>query len=286
MRRRPVQFLRQLPRIVQLTIQHPANRHGQLAALARLLRYQVSAILKSNFIVRFGERSIIQFQPGTSLAKVAYMSPPDWREMMAWKRLLRPGDLFCDVGANRGLYTIWALDCGARVIAIEPEARERRYLEENLQLNSYQARVIPFAIAERNGSVAFVDGLGSKSHVQADGTESTVDIPATTIDDVLAGRRCRGIKLDIEGAERLALEGATDSLAHQRIDAIQLEWNNLSRRFKGESRQSEADLLTGFGYRLVRPDDFGVLKEVPNPTAFGPDIFAVSPSCWPELQFV
>ena len=39
--------------------------------------------------------------------------------------MLAPGQLFVDVGANVGLYVLWALDAGASVIAMEP-------IEENL----------------------------------------------------------------------------------------------------------------------------------------------------------
>jgi FkbM family methyltransferase len=42
--------------------------------------------------------------------------------MQVWRQALRGGGLFLDVGANVGAYTIWAAECGAEVIALEPAA--------------------------------------------------------------------------------------------------------------------------------------------------------------------
>jgi FkbM family methyltransferase len=61
--------------------------------------------------------------------------------MMAWRRILKPGDLFVDVGANVGAYTLWAIDCEARVIAVEPNAETAERLRRNIALNSFEVEV-------------------------------------------------------------------------------------------------------------------------------------------------
>ena len=60
--------------------------------------------------------------------------------MIAWRRVLRPGDLFLDVGANVGSYTIWAGELGADVIALEPAPDTYALLLENIDLNGYRPR--------------------------------------------------------------------------------------------------------------------------------------------------
>jgi len=59
---------------------------------------------------------------GPKSARAVLGNPPDAPEMRAWRRILRPHDLFVDVGAHVGLYSIWALDAGATVIAAESDS--------------------------------------------------------------------------------------------------------------------------------------------------------------------
>ena len=66
-------------------------------------------------------------------------------EMQVWRQALRDGGLFLDVGANVGAYTIWAAECGAEVIALEPAADTFGLLLENIALNDYQVRAIQAA---------------------------------------------------------------------------------------------------------------------------------------------
>jgi FkbM family methyltransferase len=69
------------------------------------------------------------------------------KDTSAWRRVLEPGQRFVDVGANVGLYTIWALDVGASVIAIEPIDDNLAQLERNLVLNGYDAEIHGCAVA-------------------------------------------------------------------------------------------------------------------------------------------
>src|SRR5438309_1064711 len=70
----------------------------------------------------------------TAAAAVVYANPPDFAEMQAWRRHLRPGELYIDVGANVGTYAIWAAELGAEVIALEPAPDTFALLQENIAL--------------------------------------------------------------------------------------------------------------------------------------------------------
>lgn len=54
-----------------------------------------------------------------SASTVVYANLPAYSEMLAWRRIIRPGDVFIDVGANVGSYGLWAADHGACVLAFE-----------------------------------------------------------------------------------------------------------------------------------------------------------------------
>ena len=65
-------------------------------------------------------------------------------ERRAIASILRPGDVFIDVGSNIGAYSLWAMRCmgnSGRVLAIEPEERNYRMLLENIRLNGFNGAV-------------------------------------------------------------------------------------------------------------------------------------------------
>jgi len=81
------------------------------------------------------------------------------------------------------------------------------------------------------------------------------------------------VKIDVEGAERLVLEGATALLDKGR-PVLQLEWNRRSIDTLGEDRAPVAALLESGGYRFYRPDSAGSLLPVDD-LGFGADLWAV-----------
>jgi FkbM family methyltransferase len=190
--------------------------------------------------------------------------------MIVWMRLLSPGDLFIDVGANIGTYSLWAADLGAEVIAIEPNSVAAQRFRANCALNGYCMTLHEGVLAERSGEVTFDGRSDATGHISAHGER----IRAITLDEVLGDRQAGGVKIDVEGAERRVLEGAAQALAEHRIRCLQLEWNQQSERLYGESRKPVVDLLSGFGYRLLRPDSTGRLV-YPASAVYGDDVFAI-----------
>ncbi len=204
--------------------------------------------------------------------RAAYAAFPDWVEMQLWRRQLRGGDLFVDVGANVGLYTILAAELGCEVIALEPQALARDRLIANLQLNGMRAEVIPAALAERPGSVRMRGPDSLRQHLSAAADAGPL-VEARTLDDVLGDRFAAGVKIDVEGAERRVLCGAERALGNGRIGLLQLEWNEMSEVNFGETRAELAELVLSHGYELHRPGSDGTLRQVPD-LSYGSDIFA------------
>ena len=232
-------------------------------------------LFKHPSTVAIGEHSKIIAYPGeTNSPHAAYRNPPNW-EMLVWRRYLRPGDLFVDVGANIGIYTIYLLDLGVRVIAFEPDRHNADRIRENLRLNGYTAEVIQKAVADRPGVVRFTEGLDSYNHLVLSGTQG-VEVEATTLDAALGSQLVHGMKVDVEGAERLVLEGAHSALAERRIKLLQLEWTAAAvEATLHEDRRPVADLLRGHGYVFYRPERHRAdLHKITGPVPTGTDVFA------------
>ena len=155
-------------------------------------------------------------------------------------RGVRPGDIVLDCGAHVGVFTVTALRAGAaRVVAIEPGPEALTCLRANLAKEIAAGRVIvyPKGVWSKDDSLILSadDSSAGRSVMRHPrDTRGLIRVPLTTIDKIVAElqlERVDFIKMDIEGAEVPALEGARGTLArfkprlaiagyHNRDDAI------------------------------------------------------------------
>jgi FkbM family methyltransferase len=258
--------------LVRYVWAHPANEGQRVRALWRLARYQAAGrLLHRRAIARLGERSrlwVDLHRSGASM--VLYANPPDLPEMLVWRQVLGPGELFLDIGANVGSYTIWAAELGADVIALEPADDTFALLVENVELNGYQVRAIQAAAAAACGTASFTAGRDTANCLDADGMVQT---RLVTVDSLIDDRTVAGMKVDVEGFEIEVLRGCARALSEQRLRLIQLEWNMASLRAVGADRRQIAGLLAEYGYDLYRPDRSGRLVPLTD-LGFGADVFA------------
>ena len=269
-------------RVAREVRDHPANRGRGLRALAHLGSCEIRARMTGRPVkTRLGEHSRIYayLHRGGSWRAVR-ANPPDWAEMQAWRRHLGPGGLFVDVGAHAGIYAVWALESGASVVAVEPTSEMVAQIRENLALNHYDADVLEMALAAAPGRMRVAGADLLRRHLVLGESPSAspegVEVEVGTLDALLGERVARGVKIDVEGAERLVLEGAEHALSQGRIELLQIEWNECSMALLGEDRRPVAALLARHGYALYRPDDTGSLVPVADPEP-GPDVFAKRP---------
>ena len=174
-------------------------------------------------------------------------------------RLLSPGDVFVDGGANVGLFTLVAatrVGLTGKVVAFEPGRAVRLRLLENVVLNGLsQVEVIPFALADRAGEASFrvFDNSGAGlNHLGpvADEAGNLETVGLTTIDSALLPhdrKRLTVIKLDLEGAEHAALIGAETTLRLSHPDLL-VEVEPLHLRRMGTSAAAVETLLREHGY--------------------------------------
>jgi FkbM family methyltransferase len=265
---------------LRLAKEHPSNVGHGARTTVRVTAFHLRAyFLHQRVRCPLGEHSSIWADrrfPSTT--KAVSGNPPDFPNLVAWRRFLRPGTLFVDVGANAGLYSVWAADLGAQVISIEPDVGALAALHANAALNGYEFEVVAAALFAEKGVMSFTQGLGPKNHVlRGDHASewSGITVETTTLDEVLGDRLAHGVKIDVEGAERFVLEGGRRALSEGRLPVIQLEYNNIGRTYFGESRQPLRELLAAYGYSFLRPDDAGNLLPSNVGGGGGRDVFAV-----------
>jgi FkbM family methyltransferase len=259
--------------VLRFVWNHPSNRGARPSAIARSLRFQVRGrLLGKPTIVPYGSTSKLEILPATGASALAYANPLELNEVNAWRRILTPGDLFVDAGANIGSFSVIAAEMGARILAIEPDPHAAATFRRNMELNGFEYELIEAAVADREGQAQFSIGKGVLNHILTDG-DSGRHIRTITLDALLEEAFVSGLKLDVEGAELLALKGAQRALAEHRIAYLQLEWNPQSSVNFSAARDEIHALLSGFGYELCRPDESGQLHPLQSLEP-GPDVFA------------
>jgi FkbM family methyltransferase len=145
-------------------------------------------------------------------------------EYDAFRAAVKPGDIVLEAGANVGAYTIlfakWAGPSG-RVFAFEPDPAAYEGLQSHIRLNgvAHLVTIEGSAIADGTKSRLRFE-LGQSSGVSriVRGTQHTYglrDVEATSIDRYCAAHGIvpRAIKIDVEGAELQALQGARRTIA-------------------------------------------------------------------------
>lgn len=139
-------------------------------------------------------------------------------ETAVFQRLLQPGFHVADVGANVGWFTFLAALCVGQeghVTAFEPRLPTVDYLRRSVRLNQLegQVTVLQTAVGDRSGTVSLAwvpasRNPGSTHLGEAGENEEGQAAEMQKLDTLLGGARVDCIKMDIEGAEGLALAGA------------------------------------------------------------------------------
>jgi len=157
-------------------------------------------------------------------------------------KLLKPGGHFVDCGANIGYFTLTAsriVGLSGRVDSFEPSPINRARLEEHLKLNAANnVRVHALAADTENKSLIFHQPIGELNHGQASVFASlvpqseTVTVQAARIDQTV-DQIPDVIKVDVEGAELIALQGAEKFLQSAKPPALIIEHNHESAAAAG-----------------------------------------------------
>jgi len=165
--------------------------------------------------------------------------------------LLKPGDVYVDVGANIGqLVVVGGMAVGERgeVIAFEAHPKAAIYLRENVERNRLQnVKIAQAAVGNEFGWVAFSD---VRSDDQNKVVEAGLKVPMVRLKPYLEklGKRVKLLKIDVEGFEKYVLLGAGDAL--KEVDIIYFEALDSHYSNYGYEFREIFDILNSYGFSL------------------------------------
>lgn len=272
---------------------HPANAAAPNRAVLRAGAWQVRKRLTRRPIRRRAYGLDLVFPPRSgSLSNLVYFGECfEWANINFLRRYLRPGDAVVDAGANVGMFTYAAAEAVApdgHLHVFEPLAWAAETITTNIARNRLGDRVTvyPIALADRVGTVRFASDLDVSSHIEfvagASFNKMSTDVPTNTLDATLPPGPVALAKIDVEGAELLALEGFRAHLDAGNPPVVMIEAHNGTLKKMGSSRAEVLDLLRDLGYEM-HLFDVATSSLIPVPKHSNEDVFAVRTSELPAV---
>lgn len=195
-----------------------------------------------------------------------------------WAERARSADTIFDIGANVGVYSLFAAESNpnAHIYAFEPTPEVFSSLERNIAANQFANITVYRAAVGIHSGVTYlhrcggIDGANEGMNYVSSDRASLEQVETTTLDDFCANQRIRRIdllKIDVEGGEFDVLRGARTLLQQQRIDCIFLELVEWTANRGGHSTNGIAELLRKFGYGLHKLVKKKLVPLQPNETS-------------------
>jgi len=239
----------------------PVARHQPIKVLLRFANAEIiNTWLGYPFLIshEFGVALIVE--RGHHATRSHYFfGLQDFTDELFAIHFLREGELFIDIGANLGIFSIMvAAATGARVIAVEPSPSSSQIFRRHIALNGMMDRItlIEACAGDANDTAFIKNTVDMDNFIVLDGEDlqpGMAQIPMIRIDDVIDGTIPCAMKMDVEGFEMQALKGATQLLDRQNLQAITVEISDFSHRF-GVSPEETHKFIAGFGFTAVTYD--------------------------------
>ncbi len=199
-----------------------------------------------------------------------------------------------DIGANIGYFSLLALNLvgpGGNVTAFEASPYIASILKKNISLNmaiGNSFKLHEKAVTDSPGVLTFNEAKGDHLGISSlrdlgERTNRSISVPAVRIDDLLETiDTIKLIKLDVEGAELLALNGMVSLIKRDRPYII-FELTDAYLKAVCGSKEEVINLLENLEYQLFTIED-GKLRKLTSMVANQSNVLAVPPGCHPPAQ--
>jgi len=250
----------QILNTLRFIVTHPLNRAHKLRSVGRFLRWQIgSRLIPGTVVYGWVNGSKFYVSPGeVGLTGNIYAGLHEFPDMGFLLHVLRGDDLFVDVGANVGSYTILACAAtDARGVAFEPIPETYERLSENMRLNQLGDRVIAVnkGVGAVQGYLEFTSSENCTNHALAAGEQrsDSIRVEVTTLDIALAHESASLMKIDVEGFETEVLNGASEVLRNPALHSVIMELNGSGDRY-GYDESKILDMMRVYGFATYSYD--------------------------------
>lgn len=164
-------------------------------------------------------------------------------DTLDWIAQFKSGEILIDIGANVGMYTIWAAKTREiQVFAFEPESQNYALLNRNIYINSLAGRVKAYSVAlsdEEGFGDLYLSELREGGSCHTFGEQVDYNLKpfnsafnqgcySTTLDKLVAQGTVavpHHIKIDVDGIEHKVIKGSETTLANPKLQSVLIEVN-------------------------------------------------------------
>jgi len=218
---------------------------------------------KNFIILPLDEKTNMHFFQDSDLCKHMYFCAFEENELSFLKRYLRKGDIFFDIGANIGLFSLLAsnvVEDEGEIYAFEPTPETFKRLDANIELNNFtNIKSHQFAFSNEIGELPFhistdgSDAFNSFARVKKLENGDTISVKTITVDHFIQTENIpiadiKLVKIDVEGWEMNVFKGAVDFLSHPDAPALMVEFTDANAIAAGTSCGKIFDFIKSFGY--------------------------------------
>lgn len=188
-------------------------------------------------------------------------------------KTIKPGMVVLDVGAHIGYYsTLFAklVQPDGKILSFEPDPHNFFLLKKNMELSHSSDYIVEnLAISDSKGEINLYledENLGGHSIIRGEESGNSISVSSVTLDGYLgANAKVDFMKIDIEGAESLALRGAAGIIENNPNLIMVLEFNPNNMLETKNNPNVFLDQIRSYGFKIFSIDNRnGDLKEYKN----------------------
>jgi FkbM family methyltransferase len=252
-------------RVVGNLLKSESGRRHPVRVLTRFAHLQLRRRLwprPFSFKTVTGTRAFVDSRGDfAGITALYYFDLPNLQETAFACHCLRAGDVFWDIGANQGFWSLLLAGRGVECHAFEPAAATfaNQVRQFSIQQSSHRDRIHGHNIgfSSRSGKMRLTADRGQANFLLKEEDiypGEVTEAEVTTVDAFCKQTRPPNlIKIDVEGWNSQVLAGASATLQHPELRGLVIETFRFADGGKPELRAIE-DLLAGFGFTPFRYD--------------------------------
>lgn len=248
---------------LQDVIQKPAFRQSPMKVISRITKWQIIRLFKQPIVFNFDNSIWMKLYPDDDdvATRTYYYDYHEPKIFNFLHRYLKEGMTYVDVGANIGVYTLFAakrVGTRGKVFAFEPQQTTFSRLTENIKISNLEnITAEQVAVGAQSGEIEIVtdenySSISYTKHIDSNNKTKNV-VKVITLDAYFEAKEVKDIdylKIDVEGFEFYVLLGAKEILKTKIPAIIQVELIERFQKRSGSSTQMICQLLNELGYHL------------------------------------
>lgn len=236
---------------------HPLTKDRPYGALWRYISFNLkNRLFQEQTVDWVGDLKFYAHKGDAGLVGNIYYGVYEFEESIFLLHFLQKGDVFMDVGANLGHYSLLLSGIKkCRSIAVEPVPATYNQLVRNVELNKLEGLIElhNLGVAEKAGRLNFSTDRNTMDRIVADTYENSVQVSVSTIDAIVNHNFPLALKIDVEGYEYFALQGAGQLLESPNLKVVVLELNGSGKKY-GIEDEKVFQILLNKGFKPVEYD--------------------------------